>query len=238
VIAVVAAGVAVAVVLIPRGGTHDDQTAAVAAPAADAATPQAAQPKEVRARKVSPADRRLIISTLSLFISSAVARHHPERSFAVVHPALREGMTRTQWRTGNIPVVPYPAAGVDLITFETYTGRRALVEVLLEPAAGSKLVRKTFQAELRLEPAHRWEISSWVPEGVSESQYAENASTESADVVAAAAHPQHLSAKWIFVPLGALLAGLLLTPAVVFIAQAVANRRAELEDAARRRASS
>jgi sensor c-di-GMP phosphodiesterase-like protein len=191
----------------------------------------------VRERKVDVADRRLIISALSLFISSSVARHHPERSFAVVHPLLREGMTRAQWRTGNIPVVPYPAAGVDLITFQDFTGRHALVEVLLEPAKGSGLVRKTFQAELRLEPTHRWAISSWVPEGVSDSQYADNASTESASVVAAAANPPHLSSKWIFLPLGALLAGLLLTPAIVFIAQAIANRRAELEDAARRRAS-
>lgn len=236
VVAVVAGGLATAVVLIPRGGTHDEQTGPVAAPA-DTAPAQAPPPKEARFRKVGAADRHLIISALSLFISTSVARHHPERSFAVVHPLLREGMTRAEWRTGNIPVVPYPAAGVDLITFQAFTGRRALVEVLLEPVRGSNLVRKTFEAELRLEPAHRWAVSSWVPEGVSESQYAKNASTESAAVVAAAAHPRHLSTKWIFVPLGALLAGLLLTPAVVFVAQAIANRRAELEHAARRRAS-
>ena len=234
VVAVVAGGIATAVVVIPHGGTHDQGNTA-AAPA-DTTPQQAPPPKEARSRKVDAADRRLIVAALSLFISTSVARHHPERSYAVVHRSLREGMTRAQWRTGDIPVVPYPAAGVDLVTFQTFTGRRALVEVLLEPVKGSNLVRKTFQAELLLEPVHRWEISSWVPEGVSESQYAANASTESAAVVAAAAHPQHLSAKWIFVPLGALLAGLILTPAIVFAVQALANRRADLEDA-RRRAS-
>ncbi len=199
--AVVAGGVAAAIVFLPspNGGSN---APAAASPAGAVAAPPPAAVKELRARDVSRADRRAILSALSLFISSSVARHHPERSFGVVHPSLREGLTRAQWSTGNIPVVPYPAAGIDFVGFQTFTGKHALIEILLEPTKGSTLVRKTFQAELRLLPHHRWTISSWVPEGVSESQYAANASTESAKVIAEAANPHRLSASLDLRPAG------------------------------------
>jgi hypothetical protein len=220
---VVAGGITAAIIFLPsRNGSGST-------PAASPSTPAPAPPvsavKEVRARDVSRADRRAILSALSLFISSSVARHHPERSFGVIHPSLREGFTRAQWSTGNIPVVPYPASGIDFVGFQSFTGKHALIEILLEPTKRSNLVRKTFQADLRLLPHHRWTIASWVPEGVSESQYAANASTESAKVVAEAANPHRLSATWIFVPLGGLLAALILTPAAIFGRQYVSDRR-------------
>src|SRR5206468_8464478 len=142
---------------------------------------------------------------IGLFVSSSVARHHPERSWPIVHQALREGLTKHQWSTGEIPVVPYPAAGVDLIKVESYTEQKALIEIFLEPARGSHLVRKTFQIELRhmASSPHRWLVSSWVPEGVSESQIDLNArATTPASVVAEASNPPRVSSKWIFVVLG------------------------------------
>lgn len=220
-LALAAGAVAAAVVSLPSPGKPDTGPAQAASQAAAPAAP----PKQP-VQRLGAADRRGIMSTLSLFISTSVARHHPERSFEVVDPVLREGMTRAQWMSGNIPVVPYPAAGVDLVTFSEFTGKRALVDVLLEPTRGSQLVRKTFQAELRLEGPHRWAVSSWVPEGVSESQYAANAASEPPEVIAAAAHPRHLSATWIFVPLGGLLAALVLTPLAILGRQHVADRRA------------
>jgi predicted MFS family arabinose efflux permease len=41
------------------------------------------------------------------FVAAAVERRNPEASFALVTPELRQGMTRAQWATGNIPVVPF-----------------------------------------------------------------------------------------------------------------------------------
>jgi hypothetical protein len=48
-------------------------------------------------------------------------------------------------------------------------------------------------------------------------------------VIAEAANPHRLSAKWIFVPLGGLLAALILTPAAIFGRQYIAGRRAEAQ---------
>jgi hypothetical protein len=213
----VAAGVALAIVLLPSR----DAASTTATPPSGGQATQASttpHPRALRAGDVSTKDRHEIVNTLSLFISTSVARHHPERSWQLIDPSLRQGLTLEQWSHGNIPVVPYPAAGVDLITFESYTRDHAAIEVLLEPAKGSGLVRKTFQAELRrgLRP-RRWTISSWVPEGVSESQSAKYAASEPASVVAEAANPQHLSAAWLFVPFGLILGGLVLVPLALIV---------------------
>jgi hypothetical protein len=180
---------------------------------------------------LSASDERQLRSTIALFISTAVARHHPERSWPIVHPLLREGLTKRQWSTGNIPVVPYPAAGIDLLRLESAVGQKALVEVFLEPPRGSRLVRKTFQIELRRLPhgPHRWLVSSWVPEGVSQSQIDRDASTTPASVVAAAYHAQHIAAKWILIPVGLFLGALILLPTGVFVRHAYQSRRATRE---------
>ena len=103
--------------------------------------------------------------------ATAVARDHPERAWPIVDPRLREGLTKREWATGNIPVVPYPAVGVDLIRLQSLVGSTALVEIILDPKANSHLVRKTFEIELHRQPRppHLWAVSSWVPEGVSQS---------------------------------------------------------------------
>jgi hypothetical protein len=181
---------------------------------------------------LTAATRKQFRSTIGLFVSSSVARHHPERSWAIVHPVLREGLTKRQWSTGEIPVVPYPAAGVDLIKVESLTDRRALIEVFLEPARNAHLVRKTFQIELtrRAGAPNGWLVSSWVPEGVSQSQIDLNdQATTPASVVAAASHPPRISSKWIFVFLGILVGALVLVPTGLFAREAYQYRRAKAE---------
>jgi len=49
------------------------------------------------------------------FVATAVERRDPGASFALVTPELRQGMTRAEWATGNIPVVPFH--GVDWTGF-------------------------------------------------------------------------------------------------------------------------
>ena len=181
-----------------------------------------------RAKQVSAAERERMASSISLFISSAVARHHPERAWPIVHPVLREGMTKRQWSTGNIPVVPYPAAAVDLMRLQSVVGQTALIEVVLEPTPRSHLVLKTFQIELRRlpRPPHQWAVSSWVPEGISQN---ETNLPQRETPAAAADHARHFSTAWIFIPLGALIGGLILVPIGVFVLEAYRFRRAKAE---------
>ncbi len=224
VVGVVAAGVSAAIILLPRGQKPDRGPTSPPPRAARTASHPASH-----SSRLSASDEVRLRSTIALFVSASVARHHPERSWSIVHPVLREGLTRRQWATGNIPVVPYPAVGVDLLRLESMVHETALVEVLLEPAPTSHLVRKTFQIELRRRPGppHRWLVSSWVPEGVSQSQIDLNASTVPVSVDASAANARHFSSLWLLVPLGILLGSVILIPTGLFLREAHQFRRAK-----------
>jgi hypothetical protein len=221
-VGLVAAGIAVAIVLLPTGQRLD--LGSTGQPPASQSRPS----PQPRTRPLSATERGRLLASISLFVRTAVARNHPGRSWPIVDSSLREGLTRRQWSTGNIPVVPYPAVGVDLVRLSSLIGRTAIVEVILVPNPTAHLVRKTFQVELRrqVRPPHLWAVSSWVPEGVSESQIDLNAPPASPKVVAAASHPPRLSALWIFVPLGGLVAGVILIPAFVLTRDARRMRRA------------
>lgn len=217
VVAVVAGGIATATVLLPRGEKVDRGTSGPPTPAPASTASLKPHPTHLTA-----ADRAQLKSTIALFISSSVARRHPERSWPIIGPSLREGLTKKQWSTGNIPVVPFPVAGLDLLRLEQVADEKALVEVMLAPTRQSHLPHKTFQIELRLQPRgpHRWTISSWVPEGVSE-----RVDTTPPAVAAAAAHPRHFSAVWIIVLLSVFVAALILLPLGIFARDHVRFRR-------------
>jgi hypothetical protein len=217
-------GVATAILLLPTGEKLHRE------PSGPLSAEQSRPSPRPHQTRLSADERHRLVSSVSLFVSTSVARHHPERSWEIVHPLLREGLTKRQWSTGNIPVVPYPVVGVDLFRLTSVVGRTALVEVVLEPSPKAHLVRKTFLIELRRlpRPPHLWAVSSWVPEGISQTQMESNAPAPAA-VVARAYHAHHLSTMWILLPVGALLAALILLPAGVFLRDAYRFRRAEAE---------
>ena len=61
--------------------------------------------------KLKHRDRTAINTTLDRFVPAAVARQHPADAYAVSTPNLRSQATARQWRTGDIPVHPFPARG-------------------------------------------------------------------------------------------------------------------------------
>jgi hypothetical protein len=61
--------------------------------------------------KVKARDRAEINATLDRFVPAAVARKNPAAAYAVSTPNLRRQATARQWRTGDIPVHPFPARG-------------------------------------------------------------------------------------------------------------------------------
>jgi hypothetical protein len=223
---VVAGGVAVAAIVLPRGEKPDHSVSSPPS-AAERAT-LSAKPHPIH---LTRADRSGIRDTISFFVSTAVARRHPERAWPIAGPGLREGLTKRQWATGNIPVVPYPAAGVTLLNVQSLERGRALVDVVLRPQSTSGLVSKTFEIELRRSARlhEGWTVAAWVPEGVSESQIALESRNTPASVVAAAYKAPHFSTNLIFIPLGVLLGGLILVPAGLFVREKYLYRRAEAD---------
>ena len=80
--------------------------------------------RSIRPRKQVPLDAAAR-KVAGRFILTAVARQNLAESYALAHPELRQGMSKREWLTGNIPVVYYPAKQIETATFkvdESYPG--------------------------------------------------------------------------------------------------------------------
>jgi hypothetical protein len=158
-------------------------------------------PQIVSSAKPVRADhaRRVQVLDATLrFVSTAVRRDHVDASWTLVDPSLKDGFTRTTWAKGNIPVVPFPAAGLAGWKIDWSYADDVGLDVALLPQKGSKLHAKTFLVELKRHgPGGHWLVASWVPKGVS---------VESDLVTAGAGQkpvppPRTLAGKWLLLPL-------------------------------------
>jgi hypothetical protein len=119
--------------------------------------------KVVKKEKSVPLDRRARV-VAGRFIETAVARHDPAASWPLVGRELKAGLTKKEWATGNIPVVPFTAK-IDQVRLKVDSSEpgHALLEVLLIPKSGS-VKPAFFFIELR-KTAGRWVVVSWAPRG-------------------------------------------------------------------------
>jgi len=151
----VAGVVAVAVAWI--GDTGKSQETPLSNQPAQVFTPRKQVPLDAEARKVA-----------GRFILTAVARENLGESYELVHPELRQGLTRKEWLTGNIPVVYYPAKEIETATFkvdESYPDE-AILQVALLPKEKSKVKPQVFFIGLKKAgkgATARWQVNYWVP---------------------------------------------------------------------------
>jgi hypothetical protein len=174
--------------------------------------------------ELTAAERREIRQVSLVFIGSAVARQHLDDSYDLVGPSLREGLTKAQWRTGNIPVIPFAVQSVAHWTLDYSYANDVAFEVVLLGKPGTHPHGKTFFIELkrfpRIHPGH-WLVESWGPIGISSDTTVEprRAAARTAPVGAP------LSAKWLLIPAGILVL-LFLVPVAIFSRHWYASRRA------------
>ena len=146
----------VAVLVGYLGNTADSLQAPLSDEPADIYTPRKQVPVDPAARRVA-----------GQFILTAVARKDLARSYDLAHPELRQGLTRRQWATGNIPVVYYPADEIDVATFkvdESYQDE-VYMEVALIPKDGVKVKPQIFFIGLKRVggPRGPWKVTYWIP---------------------------------------------------------------------------
>jgi hypothetical protein len=147
----VAGVVAAAVAWI--GDTGISQEAPLSSAPAQLFTPRKQVPLDTEARKVA-----------GRFILTAVARQDLAESYGLAHAELRQGMTRREWLTGNIPVVYYPAKAIEAATFkvdESYPDE-AILEVALLPKESARVKPQIFYIGLK-KTGGRWQVYYWVP---------------------------------------------------------------------------
>lgn len=100
------------------------------------------------------------------FIKTAVARKNLAASYDLVSPELRQGMTRKQWATGEIPVVYYPSGDILLATFKVDRSYKNEVvwQVFMVPKTGSDTQPAVFYIGLkRAGDKAPWRVFYWVP---------------------------------------------------------------------------
>lgn len=109
-------------------------------------------------------------AVMRAFVRAAVLRQDPAASYDLVTPDLRQGISRKQWGSGAIPVVPYAADALWQVREKldySYRDEVAL-DLLFLSKPGSTVRSATFTIKLRaVGPSgrKRWLVSSWAPVG-------------------------------------------------------------------------
>ncbi len=128
-------------------------------------TEPALLPEQQRNVRLSKAERSQALATAALFVKTAVVREHVDRSYALAHPKLRQGLSREQWGTGEIPVQYYPVDAARWRLEFQYADELGL-EVYVVPRGGADLRPMVFDMSMRPVDAtagRRWLVSSWTP---------------------------------------------------------------------------
>jgi hypothetical protein len=101
------------------------------------------------------------------FILTAVQRKHLERALPLVTNSIRQDMTRQEWMTGNIPVVPWLGRiGVTPLKVDYSHPREVEFTVAILPAKGDKTQANYFVIVLKKVGSGsraRWLVDQWVP---------------------------------------------------------------------------
>ncbi len=168
--------------------------------------------------------RQEVMTLMARFIKTAVARKRLADAYDMTTRELRGGISRTEWQSGNIPVIPFPAVGIYDMTLDySYEGDVAFDVAVIGDGGGIK----TFLIEMKQAGSGKhapWKVAAWVPKGIG------GGSTPVAE-----RHPEpvgppptfrgRLSATWLLLPFGVL--GLILViPAALGVRNWLEGRRA------------
>jgi hypothetical protein len=205
--------------------------------------PNYAEPKP---SPFTAAEKQAVRPVLAEFIRHAVSRDDVSKAWDVSGPDIREGLTRKQWDSGDIPVVPYPAAdrGLGNWSYVKYSYTNSVgLEVFVFPKPGSGYSAMTADAEVVKDRDGKWFVNYWLPEkfhGPPALSAAQKTAAKKA-ALAAKKHPKkrrvaapeeplpqstRTKGIWIAVPFG-ILSLIVLAPLAIFLVSWFRNRRAE-----------
>lgn len=102
------------------------------------------------------------------FVQTAVAREHLDEAWNLSGPTVRGGLTRAEWMTGDIPVVPFPLDKLEVAPFKVDASYAdsAIVEIALLAKKNSGIRSQIFFMELKKVGKGknaRWVVDNWVP---------------------------------------------------------------------------
>ena len=127
------------------------------------------QPASLASKEPTVALDPSIVPLVRKFISTAVLRKNLGEAYAIVGPDIRGNLTKKQFESGNIPVIPYPVADVAHLeyTVDYSHATQAGLEVGLNPSADAVGTRRlTFFAGVKkigTGLAAHWVVNYWSP---------------------------------------------------------------------------
>ena len=158
--------VATVVFLQSRTDTGPPPTPAVALPQPAQQAPQGQQGLvEAQLKKggtLEPAARKVAVR----FLETAVGRTSLDEAWALSTPALRSGVSLEQWRTGELPVPPFPVEDLATTGFQVVESSEnmVLLQVLLVPTPGTAYVPTRYDMTLeRTSKTAPWKVSYCTP---------------------------------------------------------------------------
>ncbi len=183
----------------------------------------------LRAQKLSSIDLETVHRTAELFIDTAVLRTRIDDSWEITTPKLRQGLTRKQWDSGNIPVTPFPAEAVQQIKYTLDWSGQDLVylKVAILPKDTANVAGQAFDIGLARD-AHSgpdgWLVDYWVPTGLGSPSKAQR--TAAAKTAVAAPASESLPQGLILIPVGILILLIVGLPLGLFGRNYARSRRA------------
>jgi hypothetical protein len=129
----------------------------------------AVQPKPLGKTVPLPRAAKLVAAR---WIVGAVGRSNLEESWQLTAPELKRGITLTEWKTGNIPVVPYPVGNAvsGIVRINWSTKNDVSFEVTLVPRKGAGGIKaQDFFINLKAVGTgknRRWLVYYWAPRAV------------------------------------------------------------------------
>jgi hypothetical protein len=170
--------------------------------------------------QLTKGDARAALLVAAKFVATAVLRDHTERSYDLSDAAFHQGLTRAQWKTGDIPVAPYSKDDLDVVKWKmdySYKDRVGL-EVYLQPKPTAKVGGLAYNVELHHvgPPQHRrWLVDYWTPAG--QQGPAPSKAAAAGTFGTPAQTKAGLGAIWLVLPIGLILALILAVPIVLGI---------------------
>jgi hypothetical protein len=125
---------------------------------------QVQNPSAQKTVDLPPEARQVVVE----FIKTAVVRKNLDKAWEISGPQIRQDMSLKEWRTGNIPVVPYLDAEVrnSPVKITWSFPNDAGLEVVLQPKKGSKEKPQLFFVGVKKVgsgSSAKWVVDYWAP---------------------------------------------------------------------------
>ena len=184
-------------------------------------------PKSAKTQPFTPAEQKQVRAVAIQFIESAVYRNHVDRSWAITTSGLHGGLSRSDWATGAIPVVPYPEKAVETVRWRlNYSiADEVGIKVAFFPKPAARIERQVFDISLQnrgTTASPRWLVSYWAPSGGAQISQ----SDPRAPAIVSAPPKPELGAVWLFVPVGIIIGGLVGVVVVLVVRARIRHVRA------------